>query len=83
MEKQQITNAIEATNISWDMFNDGLYFKEQAELSKNDRERERCYRTSLMNFCASVEAWIYKIMLDSLVKKKELSKREKDILKFL
>ncbi len=74
---------IQVANLSDEMFNDGLLFTELAKQTKDDYERWRYFRTSIMSFCSSVEAWVSKLIYLNLSKRDSLTKDEQGILDFL
>lgn len=74
---------IQVANLSDEMFNDGLLFTELAKQTENDFEKWRYFRTSIMSFCSSAEAWVSKLIHLNLSKKNSLTEYEQGILDFL
>lgn len=79
-----ITGSITVTNMSSELFNDALFYKEESEKTVDILLKRRYQRTSLVCFCASAEAWINVIIKDQLSRKKtNLTSNEQSILDYI
>lgn len=61
--------SVTITNMSSEMFNDALFYKEQAQKTENIFTKWRYYRSALINYCISVEAWVNKLLTVELEKR--------------
>ncbi|SCW86176.1 hypothetical protein SAMN04487970_10774 [Paenibacillus tianmuensis] len=81
-----VMGRITITNMGNEMFNDGLFYVEQAEKLENQESKFnhwRYCRAAIISFCAAAEAEIAKLIVGSLKKQSRLSPDDKRILKFL
>jgi len=53
------------TNMPEEMFNDALFYLENARTTSEQFAKWRYYRSSIVNFCASAEAWVQDIIVKS------------------
>lgn len=84
MKKENILKcSLAITNMSSEMFNDALFYKELADETENIFSKWRFYRSSLINYCISVEVWINKIVVKGLEKKDNLNEKEKKLFTIL
>ncbi|KKX56357.1 hypothetical protein [Brevibacillus borstelensis] len=72
------------TNMGNEMFNDGLFYTEQAELHKDQQfNKWRYCRSAIICFCVAAEAELAKLIAHSLRKQPHLSPEYTEILLFL
>jgi len=71
------------TNMPEEMFNDALFYQEQANSAQGIFEKWRFLRSSIVNFCASAEAWVQNFIVAKLRAKQSPNQREQDWLDFL
>lgn len=77
---------VTVANLAHEAFNDALFFREQASKTDNLFEKDKYKRASLVFFCISAEAMINKLIacnLEHEKKKRTLSNKEEEVLKFL
>lgn len=84
MSNEELGALIRISNMSDELFNDALYYRELANESDDFYIQWRYRRSSIISFCASAEAWINCIIKDNLNKKKELlNDDEQKLLNFI
>ncbi|KYH30067.1 hypothetical protein [Clostridium colicanis] len=71
------------TNMSSELFDDALYYKELSEKTDDFFLKRRYQRTSLICFCASAEAWMNQVIKEQLKNKKTLTQREQELFDFI
>jgi len=71
------------SNMGNEMFNDGLFYTEQAEIQDNQFNRWRYCRAAIISFCAAAEAEISKLIVKSLKKQSKLYSDDRKVLRFL
>lgn len=71
------------TNMSDEMFNDALFYKEKADNTDDFFLIRRYRRNAIILFCASAEAWMNSIIKDNLEKKSSLTVNDQEILDFI
>lgn len=74
---------ISVTNMEHEMYNDGLYFNEQATNETFDGDKQRCYRFAVISFASSFESFINRRLKGELEKDKTKISNGQDILDFL
>lgn len=78
-----INASLRVVNMEYEMYNDGLYFLEQAEKEKNFGDKQRCYRFAIVSFASSFEAFINARLKAKLTIDLTIVKDGKTILDFL
>lgn len=81
-----LSGELTITNMSEELFNDALYFKECSEETEKYFLQRRFGRISIICFCASAEAWINSIIFCQLKNKKKasgLSQEEQELLDYI
>lgn len=77
-------SAVRIVNMGEEMFNDALYFVEQARMSTaNPYSLWRNCRAAILYFCMSAESDLSKLIVLSLKRHSELNAEQEDILDFL
>jgi hypothetical protein len=72
------------SNMSEELFNDALYYREMVELVDNFYLKWRYRRSSIISFCASAEAWINSIIKYNLESRTiGLNLTEQEVLEFI
>lgn len=71
------------TNMSEEMFNDALFYKEKVDNTDDFFLIRRYRRNAIILFCASAEAWMNNTIKDNLEKKTSLTADEQEILDFI
>lgn len=59
---------IRVTNMEHEMYNDGLYFNEQATIETSYGDKQRCYRFAVISFASSFESFINRRLKSELEK---------------
>ncbi|KOF56124.1 hypothetical protein AGR56_04170 [Clostridium sp. DMHC 10] len=76
--------SIMISNMSCELFNDALYYREMADKNEDFYIKWRYRRSSIISFCASTESWMNCIIKDNLEKRmKPLNNNEKELLDFI
>lgn len=83
MLSRDIKSSITISNMSDELFNDALYFREQIEKTEEYFIVERFKRVSIICFCASTESWMNTIIKENLSGKVKLSDIDTEVLKFI
>lgn len=79
-----IRGVIKVSNMSAELFNDALFYREMVESSNNFYIKWRYRRSAIISFCASAEAWMNNIIKDNLEKKVIAEKSyEQELLNFV
>lgn len=72
------------SNMSDELFNDALYYREMANSCGNFYLQWRYRRSAIISFCASAEAWMNSVIKDNLEKKTTLlNNNEQQMLNFI
>ena len=71
------------TNMSSELFDDALYYKELSEKTDDFFLKRRYQRTSLICFCASAEAWMNQVIKEQLKNKTNLTLQDQKLLDFI
>ncbi|UZW16009.1 hypothetical protein OSC52_09390 [Clostridium pasteurianum] len=72
------------SNMSDELFNDALYYREMADSTEDFYLQWRYRRSAIISFCASAEAWMNSIIKNNLEKKAILeNSNEQKLLSFI
>lgn len=82
MEDNSMDCGLTISNMSHELFNDALYYKEQSESFTDFFIQWRYKRSAIISFCASAEAWMSSLIKCNL-KDKTISSREQEVLDFI
>lgn len=79
----KMVGRVTVTNMAFELFNDALYYREQADQTDNQFLRWRYLRSAVMCFCASTEAWVNALMVENLKNLQQKTPKEQIIYNFL
>lgn len=82
MEDNNLECGFTISNMSHELFNDALYYKEQSECFTDFFIQSRYKRSAIISFCASAEAWMSSLIKCNL-KDKTIRRREQEVLDFI
>ena len=81
--ESSIRCSVTITNMSSELFDDALYYKELSEKTDDFFLKRRYQRTSLICFCASAEAWMNQVIKEQLKNKTNLTLQDQKLLDFI
>ncbi|OAT71891.1 hypothetical protein [Parageobacillus thermoglucosidasius] len=85
MSTNDMPSSIIITNMPQEMYNDGLYYLNEAKKLNCDQRfaKWRFFRSAIINFCISTETFLHQTIVHHLKQKNTLNKYEQDWLDFL
>jgi hypothetical protein len=79
MSTNDLSSSIIITNMPQEMYNDGLYYLNEAKKLNCDKHfaKWRFFRSAIINFCISTESFLHQTIVHYLRQKKSLNKLNK------
>jgi hypothetical protein len=85
MSTNDLSSSIIITNMPQEMYNDGLYYLNEAKKLNCDQRfaKWRFFRSAIINFCISTESFLHQTIVHYLKQKNRPNKYEQDWLDYL
>lgn len=83
MTESEFEDSFRSVSMVHEMYNDGLYFVDQAMKETHFGDKHRCYRFAIVSFASSFESFINTLIRHALFNKSNRTQKEDDILDYL